>query len=91
MFRLPIVKPIFFNQQINDFCLKLTKESINKYTKKIEDLNKSKDKSFGINLDLEIASSNPNPNPNPNPNNIIYYIGVFSFVSIFYFFFKSKR
>ena len=89
MFRLPIVKPTFFNHQINDFCLKLTKESINKYTKKIEDLNKNKDKSFGINLDLEIVT--PNPNPNPNPNNIIYYIGIFSFVSIFYFFLKSKR
>lgn len=91
MFRLPIVKPTFFNQQMNNFCLKLTKESINKYTKKIEDLNKSKDKSFGINLDLETSTTNPNNNPNNNPYIVIYCIGVFSFVSIFYFFIKSKR
>ena len=91
MFRLPIIKPTFFNQQMNDFCLKLTKESINKYTKKIEDLNKSKDKSFGINLDLETSTINPNNDPNNNPYIVIYCIGVFSFVSIFYFFIKSKR
>jgi hypothetical protein len=75
------------------FCLKLTKESINKYTKKIEDnnSNKNKDAKVLISLDYDISNSNPNSNPNNNPYIIISCIGIFSFVSTVYFFLKSKR
>lgn len=88
MFRFPMVKPTYFNEQINNFCLKLTKESINKYTKKIEDKNKNNDsKLFNIESDF----SNPNSNPSNNPFIIIYCIGLFSFASFFYFFLKTKK
>jgi hypothetical protein len=85
-----MVKQTYFNQQLNDYCLKLTKESINKYTKKILDnnINKNKDTKFLMNIDSDV--SNPNSNPNNNPYIIIYCIGLFSFVSIFYFFLNQK-
>ena len=87
MFRFPMVKPNYFNQEINDFCLVLTKESINKYAKKIEDSNKNSK----LLVNLESNISNPNPNPNNNPYIIISIIGIYSFASIFYFFYKSKN
>lgn len=94
MFRLPIVSQTsYYNQYMQKFCLKLTKESINKYTKKIEDnnSNKNKDAKVLISLDYDISNSNPNSNPNNNPYIIISCIGIFSFVSTVYFFLKSKR
>ena len=90
MFRLPIVSQTsYYNQYMQKFCLKLTKESINKYTKKIEDnnSNKNKDAKVLISLDYDISNSNPNS----NPYIIISCIGIFSFVSTVYFFLKSKR
>jgi hypothetical protein len=85
-----MVKPTYFNQQLNGFCLKLTKESINKYTKKIEDnnINKNKDSKFLMNIDCD--DSNPNSNPNNNPYIIISCLGLFSFASMFYFFLIKK-
>jgi hypothetical protein len=92
MFRYPIVKSYFFNQEMNDFCLVLTKESINKYTKTIEENNSNKNKNtkFIINSDYNIYNSNSNSNPNNTPHIIIYCMGIFSFAYIFYFF-KSKK
>ena len=91
MFRFPILKPsyFFYNQKINDFCLVLTKESINKYTKKIEDSHKNKDMNLLINFESNVSKTNPNPNNN-NPYIIISFIGLCYFASIFYFFYKSK-
>jgi len=89
MFRYPMVKSYFFNQVMNDFCLKLTKESINKYTKKIEENNSNKNTKVLTNIDSDV--SNPNSNPNNNPYIIISCIGIFYFVSIVYSFLKSKR
>lgn len=89
MFRFPMVKQLYFNSALNDFCLKLTKESINKYVKKIEDISKNKNKDK--NMDLVLSLENPN-NPN-NPNNPYFFItciGIFYFASIYYYFYKSK-
>jgi len=81
--------PYYFNSTINDFCLKLTKESINKYVKKIEDNNINKDKNK--NLELELCLSNSDKNPNNNPYILITLIGLFSISSFFYYFIKSKK
>ena len=96
MFRLPIVSQTsYYNQYMQKFCLKLTKESINKYTKKIEDNNSNKNKDAKVLISLDSYVSNPNLNPNNNPYSnpyiIISCIGIFSFVSTVYFFLKSKR
>jgi hypothetical protein len=92
MFRLPIVSQTsYYNQQLCDFYLKLTKESINKYTKKIEENNSNKNKDAKVLMNIDSYVSNPNPNPNNNPYIIISCIGIFYFVSIVYSFLKSKK
>jgi hypothetical protein len=93
MFQLSMVrKTTYHNEHLQDFFLKLTKESINKYTKKIQEnnSNKNKDTKLLINLDYDISNSNPN-NPNNNPYIIISCIGIFYFVTIIYSLLKSKR
>ena len=88
MFRFPIIKPIYFNQSLNEFCLKLTKDSVNKYINKIEERSKNKCIKDLISLDTSFS------NPSPENNSFIFIItsiGLLSIATTFYFFTKSKK
>jgi len=77
-----MVKPAYFNQQLYDYCFKLTKESFNKYVKKIEETNLEKNN----NLKIKLNNNFSNPPPNNNPYIIIGVgFGLFTFAVIFLF------
>jgi hypothetical protein len=76
-------RPKIFNQELHNYCLKSTNESIRKLVEKNE-----KERKFKFDDKLFIASDNSNPNPN---NNIITFLCFLSVSSILLYFYNSKR
>ena len=76
-------RPKFFNKELHDYCLKSTKESIQKLVEKKE----AERKLIKLNLNLETIVDNSNP----DDNNIFPFICFLSISSFILYFYRQKN
>jgi hypothetical protein len=76
-------KPIFFNQELHNYCLKSTNDSIKRMSEKYE--KERKNPKISLNLNQDSCPSDPNKN---SAIAIICFLSVSSFL---YYFYNSKR
>ena len=83
-------RPIFFNKDLHNYCLKSTDDFIQNLIKKNEEERKLKN--FKINLVTENSLAIPSSNSNFNPNSYIFSVFIFLSTSSFiYYFYNSKK
>ena len=80
-------RPIFFNQDLHNYCLKSMNDSIKKRIEKNDE--ERKFKNFKINL---VTENSVATNSNFNPQNFIFSVFIFLSTSSFiYYFYNSKK
>jgi hypothetical protein len=76
-------KPKFFNQELHNYCLKSTNDSIKRMVERYD--TERRNKKILLNLNQDSCPSDPNKN---SAIAIIFFLSVSSFL---YYFYNSKR